>query len=69
MRNLFLCVLLSTLALAATGCGKSKSSTNPDAAEAAARAGDQALANADLAGANAHYTCSRPIPRWTRSSP
>jgi hypothetical protein len=45
------------LALAAMGCSKSgsKSTTDPGAAEAAALAGDESLANGDFVAADAHY--------------
>ena len=57
MRRFFLISLMAALALTAVSCSKSSSSNpfNPAAAEVAAQAGDQALANQDLTGADAHY--------------
>ena len=57
MRRFLVVSFLAALVLAVTGCGKSKSSNplNPAAAEAAAQAGDAALANGDYVTADARY--------------
>ncbi len=56
MRRILVLSLMAALALSATSCSSDKKSPfNPAAAETAAQAGDAALANGDLPGADAHY--------------
>jgi hypothetical protein len=57
VRTVVACCLVALLAFPLMGCSKDseKSPTDPAGAEVAAQAGDQALANGDVAAANSQY--------------